>query len=214
MTDKDKLDSQIREKAEELLYRRQIEDLASNVADVIRDLPKSLSELRRSLELLDSQSEKEFNISKAKIDSISVEIKNLQKDFSEISSELSEIDGTLTMLVNSQSEINNNTVNLKSKLRSETVIEKLSNIEKDMYRQISDKNNPNSINCLISNEFNNQNDILSDLNNDKSLVSQINKQTKVIMKSLDSRSNFRTAITWIIASVGSLVTILVKLGII
>jgi len=214
MSDKDKLDAQIREKAEELLYRKKIEELSNNVAEVIRDLPKSLSELRRSLELLDSQNEKEFNISKAKVDSISTEIKSLQREFSDINDELSGVNETLNIVITSQSEISNNTANLRTKLKSETVLNKLEAIEKGMHYQISDKNNSNSVNSLILKEFDNQNDILSDLNNEKSLVSQINKQTKTIMNSLDSKNSFKTAITWILASIGSIVTILVKLGVI
>lgn len=180
------------EKAEEILYKQKIQKLSVEVSEVLKLLPESLGNLRRSIDLLDLDSKEELN-------SIS-EIKNLmsninkliEKDLNNLGDKIRELSKNYSELIETNKELHEDFLKLKNSILdkndTQSLSVQLSKLIEDMEKKISDKNNESSLINIISKEF-----------------IKINEKTQKAV-------NIRTWITWAITSITAIIVIISKLA--
>lgn len=190
--EQEKIDILAKEKAEEILLKKEISDINNSLKDIISVLPTTLIELKKTIDIIHNSHADTSKNRKQEAIQLLNNLEEINKKFQELDRKISKI--------SSYTEI------------SEIIV---SNLEKI----IIDKNNEESLLIVINKLFEELKKIINDekcqdsiatvLNNFKN---DLNLRLEEINKRLDFKANLKKNIAWAVATIATLVTVLSKLG--
>lgn len=193
-----------KEKADELFYRQKVKELSEAVTDTLKMLPNSLQELRHAIEMLDKESDNRFLKTKDIYEKILSDLKEIKLDLDNLFEKIRIIQSENETIYEKIIDKNNN----------ESMINQLNEIIKKNEELIVDLNNEKSLAKILNDKFNEQKTLLMDMNNEKSLLYLSKKNTMEILNEIKSKNDAKTYITWLLATITAVISILSSFGII
>jgi len=188
------IDALAKEKAEEILLKKEISDINNSLRDIISILPTTLVELKKTIDIIYNNCRDNSNERKEESKKLLIRLEEITNKFQELDKKINKI--------SSYTEI------------SEVIVNSLEKI-------IIDKNNKDSLLVVINNLFEDLTKIINDEKCQDSIVVNFNKfktdlnlRLEEISKKLDFKANLKKNIAWLVATIATIVTVLSKIGII